>query len=397
MRQLLSQRNFLDFGPAALFVPKLSLGTSGPLQQVHGQRPAQLRRALREQCQRRPGVYGMLDLHGELIYVGKAKNLRARLLTYFRPRSRDGKATRMVNQVQGIVWEIWPDEFAALHRELELIRRWRPRSNVQGKPHSWQHTYVCLGRAPAAYAFLARRPPTSSVLTCFGPILAGRRAREAVRRLNDWFRLRDCPQKQQMIFADEPELFAVERSPGCLRLELGTCLGPCAAACSRLDYTAQVQAARQFLAGADRAPLVLLERQMQQAAAAEQYERASLLRDKFAAFSWLHRQLDQLREAQAMEPMVYSVLGHDGLWRWYLLHCGRAVTAALAPADLDGVAGLLRKWEALRPSSTYGAEHRAGVLLLAAWFRRHPQERARVVALASVQQAAGPQFTSSPR
>jgi excinuclease ABC subunit C len=380
MSQLFSQRNFLDFGPASLQIDR------APMHQVHGHRPAQLRRNLREQCPRQPGVYGMLDLHGELIYVGKAKSLRARLLTYFRPRSRDAKATRVVNQVQGIVWEIWPDEFAALHRELELIRRWRPRCNVQGKPHSWQHTYVCLGRAPAAYAFLARRPRLSGALTCFGPVLAGRRAREAVRRLNDWFRLRDCPQKQEMIFADQAELFAAEHTPGCLRLELGTCLGPCAAACSRPDYAAQVQAARHFLAGADATPLVMLERQMLQAAAAQQYERASLLRDKFAAFSWLHRQLDQLRQAAMMEPMVYSVLGHDGSMRWYLLHGGRAVTAALAPADQDVRAGVLRQWQALRPSTTNGGEHLAGVLLLAAWFRRHPQERARVVALASAQQ-----------
>src|SRR5439155_12043903 len=113
----------------------------------------------------------------------------------------------------------------------ELIRRWRPRFNVQGKPHQWQHTYVCVGRPPAPYVFLAHRP-SAKAMASFGPILSGPRAREAVRRLNDWFQLRDCPQAQTMHFADQANLFAEEFAAGCLRHELGTCLGPCAAACS---------------------------------------------------------------------------------------------------------------------------------------------------------------------
>jgi excinuclease ABC subunit C len=376
MKHLFSKPHFLDFGPSDLHTGHRQL------HHVAGNRSMQLRRRLREQCPRQPGVYGMIDLHGELIYVGKAKNLRTRLLTYFRPRSRDAKATRVISQVQGIIWEPCPDEFAALHRELELIRRWRPRCNVQGKPHSWQHTYVCLGRAPAPYAFLARRPP-ARVLACFGPVPAGRRARAAVRRLNDWFRLRDCPQKQAMIFADQAELFAVEHTPGCLRLELCTCLGPCAAACSCGDYSAQVQATRKFLAGVDTTALLTLEQQMQQAAVEQQYERAGVLRDKLAALSWLHRQLEQLRQAALMETRVYPVLGHDDAWRWYLIHGGRAVAAALAPTDQAGIASILSQWLTLRTSNPSGGAHLAGVLLLAAWFRRYPAERARMQVLGS--------------
>src|SRR5207248_531125 len=75
------------------------------VQQVHAPRPSALRGRIREECPRRPGVYGMVDAHGELIYVGKAKSLRARLLTYFRPRSRDPKAGRIVQRTQAIAWE----------------------------------------------------------------------------------------------------------------------------------------------------------------------------------------------------------------------------------------------------------------------------------------------------
>jgi excinuclease ABC subunit C len=374
--RLFSQPFFLDFGPGRLH--------TGPahLHRLAGQRPAQLRSGIRAECPRQPGVYGMLDVHGELIYVGKAKSLRTRLLTYFRPRSRDAKAGRVINQTHAVVWETSADEFAALHRELELIRRWRPRLNVHGKPYSWQHTYVCLGRAPAPYAFLARRPP-ARLAACFGPISSGRRAREATRRLNDWFRLRDCPQKQTMVFADHTELFAVEHTPGCLRLELGTCLGPCAAACSRVDYMVQIRAAAAFLSGADTTPLLTLERQMQQAAVVQQFERAGVLRDKLAALSWLHQQLERLRQARAMETMVYPLVGHDGVTRWYVIDGGWAVAAALAPTNREEVPSTLRTLLARRPTTASGGEHLAGILLLAAWLRRYPQERDRMLTLAS--------------
>src|SRR5207249_4175336 len=117
-------------------------------------------------------------------------------------------------------------------------------------PHSWEHTYVCLGRSPAPYVYLARRPPATALAT-FGPIRAGLRAGEAVRRLNDWFKLRDCPQSQALHFADQADLFAAKHAAGCMRLELGTCLGPCAGACTRAGYTLQVRAARAFLTGRD--------------------------------------------------------------------------------------------------------------------------------------------------
>jgi excinuclease ABC subunit C len=186
-----------------------------------------------------------------------------------------------------------------------------------------------------------------------------------------------------MVFADQTELFAVAYTPGCLRLELGTCLGPCAAACSRVDYTTQIRAAATFLGGADTTPLLTLERHMQEAAAVQQFERAGVLRDKLAALSWLHQQLDQLRQARAMATMVYPVVGHDGAMRWYVIDGGWAVAAALAPTNREEVPSALRTLLARRPTNANGGEHLAGILLLAAWLRRHPQERDRMLTLAS--------------
>jgi excinuclease ABC subunit C len=367
--------SLFDFGPNRLD-PE-----GAAVQQVFGKRAGCLRRAVREIGPCKPGVYGMLDEHGALIYVGKAKQLRARLLSYFRARSRDPKAGRILRHARSIVWEVSPCEFGALHRELELIRRWRPRFNVQGQPHGRQFIFVCLGRGAAPYAFLTRRPGRTA-LACFGPIPGGLRAAEGVRRVNDCFQLRDCPQAQDMIFADQAHLFPVQAGAGCLRYEIGTCLGPCLAACSQRGYAARVRQARAFLEGADQKPLHALEQQMQTAAAAEQFERAAALRDRFTALHWLSEQLAATRRAQTDGAFVYPVKTHDGSSIWYLIRGGRTLEVLREPG-----CPRTRRLAAKRLQEVYrrgvpGEEslsfaHCAGVLLIAAWFRRHPGERAR--------------------
>jgi excinuclease ABC subunit C len=379
MEGLFPCRAFIDFGPNSLgFGNEPAL-----LESVTASRSATLRARLRERCPRRPGVYGMLTDKQELVYIGKAKSLRARLLSYFRPRSRDPKAGRIIKHISTIVWEHAPSEFAALLRELGLIRRWRPRFNVQGQPGRRQPVYVCLGRPPAPQAFLARFPP-AGVLASFGPVRAGWRVREAVRRVNDWFKLRDCPGPQEMVFADQQELFPIDRAAGCLRYEIGTCLGPCLGVCARPDYMAQVRAAQRFLSGKDHSPLQALEQQMTAAAAALAFERAAAVRDKLDSLRWLSERLGDLRRARDRQSFVYPVQGYDGEDTWYLVRAGRVLAALRAPkdaAELRLCKGVIRKTyqERMVSAETATVDEIDSVLLVAAWFRRHPQEQDRVL------------------
>jgi excinuclease ABC subunit C len=377
MDGLFSCRTFTGFGPNA-FDP----GPASAVQLIHGSRAGQLRAEVRAVCPRRPGVYGMLNAEGELVYVGKAKSLRARLLSYFRTKSRDRKAGHIVQHTRAITWEYAPSEFAALLRELELIRRWRPRLNVQGQPRRGARSYVCVGRQPAPYVFLARRPPVAA-LASYGPVFAGRKAGEAVRRLNDWFGLRNCPQSQAIVFADQGELFPAPRAAGCLRHEIGTCLGPCIGACTRADYGKQVRAVRAFLAGEDGSLLQTLEREMAAASTALAFERAAALRDQLDVLRWLYAQLERVRRAQAELSFVYPI-GTSAQAVWYLVHRGQVVAAMPRPrtatehqtaADrIEEVFGKDERW--MDPPATAVID---GVLLVAAWFRRHPEERRRVV------------------
>jgi excinuclease ABC subunit C len=342
-----------------------------------------LRLKVKEQCPRLPGVYAMVNAVGQLIYVGKAKNLRARLLSYFRPRSRDPKAGRIVHQARMLVWETAPSEFAALLRELELIRRWQPRFNVQGQPLRRRRMYVCIGRRPAPYLHLSARPSPRGV-ACYGPIPASRRAREAVRHLNDLFRLRDCPQSQEMVFADQQELFPIVRAAGCIRYEIGTCLGPCAAACSEKDYAAQVRVARAFLEGRDTRALNKIEDGMAVASERLDFERAAALRDRLENLRWLADRLEFMRRARHKYTFIYPVRGHDETVVWYLIHQSQVRGAVAAPNDNSS-----RKQAAEQIEALYHKNGRArlwpneeidGLLLVAGWFRRHPEERSRAIA-----------------
>jgi excinuclease ABC subunit C len=369
LKGLFSRLAFTGFGPHALS----PFAAAPPLTVVNGRRPGRLRDKVRKNGPRRPGVYGMVDAAGELIYVGKAKCLRTRLLSYFRPNSRDPKAGRILEHTRTIVWEPAPSEFAALLRELELIRRWQPRCNVQGQPRLYRRTYLCVGRPPAPYVFLAARPPATAKFA-FGPVPGGEKARTAARRLNDWFGLRDCPQAQPMVFADQRELFPVLRAPGCLRHEIGQCLAPCAAACSRAEYKAQVRDVLAFLDGSDPSPLTALERQMTEASAALSFERAAALRDKLDVLQWLNSHLQRLRDA-ARQSFVYAVPGHDGPVLWYLIDQGRVQRVAAADqvrAALTAVYGQRR--ERTAPPTVDEIDE---ILLVSAWFRRHTAERER--------------------
>ena len=323
----------------------------------------------------------MIDRRGQIIYVGKAKMLRARLMSYFRVQSRDPKAGRIIRHTASIVWESAPDEFASLVRELELIRRFRPHFNVQGQPNYRRYIYVCLGRAPAPYTY-ATREPTGKELAVYGPFVGAPRARDAARGMNDAFRLRDCPQRQAMHFAEQRDLFALELAPGCLRYDIGTCLGPCAGFCSRTGYFEQLQSVKGFLEGSDRQVLHDLEREMNAASATQEYERAMALRDKLADLRWLTDRIVWLRNARLEHSYIYPLTGAEGRTVWYLIDKGLVRAAVYPPTDRASQKRVERLIDKI-----YTSPHELGtimpkgqvdsVLLVAAWFRKRPDERAR--------------------
>jgi excinuclease ABC subunit C len=324
----------------------------------------------------------MIDDRGRIVYVGKAKNLRSRLLSYFRTNSRDPKAGKIIQHTRTLVWEQTGDELAALLRELELIQSLRPRFNVLGLPGLQSHHYICIGKSPAAYAYVSTNP-TGKEQGIYGPLVKRYKSEEVVRRLNDWFKLRDCPQTVRMAFADQPELFPEYRAAKCMRFELQTCTGPCAGACSRKQYAVGVRGAKAFLDGRDRTMLKEVKELMERAASALEFEKATAMRDRLQAFEWLDARLTLLRQARNKNSFVYPLVGADGCERWYLIHRGQIRAACYAPIGEEAfrsTAELLSSVFVDRPEAVVLAEGVVdSVLLVAAWFRKHAADRAKLI------------------
>lgn len=386
MRSLFATVPFTGFGPNRYSIVAISAEVT---KQVHGDGRAALRRELKKHCPQRPGIYAMLDGQGEIVYIGKAKKLRTRLLNYFRKSCNEKyKARRLLRRTQAIVWEYAPNEFAALLRELELIQRFRPRFNVMGQPFLRRRAYVCIGRAPAPFVYVVREPPGKAV-TWFGPLIARTEIYEAVRHLNDLFQLRDCPKKVEMHFADQRLLLSDEpQTAGCIRYELGTCLGPCAGLCSAGQYRQKVQAARRFLRCDDADSIQRLRQEMEQAALNQEYERAGVLRDKLQSLEWLLGSLGRLRQTREDLSFIYPVPSFDLTQQlWYLIHEGQ-IRLTVMPLEKrqrkKELKGMIEEIFTAPPRVGIPLEVIDHVWLVAAWFRKFPQERARCLPVADV-------------
>lgn len=353
--------------------------------------PKAVVRHVRQHCPALPGVYGMVDAEGRLIYVGKSKCLRDRLASYFSP-SAEAKARRIASQAVRVVWEVAPQEFTALLRELELIRRWCPRFNVRGRPGRVRRGYVAVGRGSAARVFLAARPGQNDRLV-IGPLRPTRALRAAIRTLNDAFQLRDCPDRTAIRFASQPTLFDIAGEPRCARYALGTCLGPCAGLCSQRQYAQRVRQACNFLRGADRGVVDRLEQAMRKAAAEQAFERAAVLRDRWRSLGELAEQLDRLHTARKTYSFVYPLPGYDGGTDWYVVYRGHVVAVIEGPHSTKSAERardvLDRVFRAHRVPDHALAEDPEMIQLVGGWFKAHPEELERVLSPAAAMEEAG--------
>ncbi len=293
----------------------------------------QCRTRLRRLCPTTPGVYYWFDPAGHLVYVGKAKSLRHRLQGYFQSTPHEDKMRRIREISTRLVWEETSHEFLALVREQEAIIDHRPSWNVQGQPKRQRFAFLCVSkhRAPNLYVTFDQTPNAD---TYFGPILGSGRLREVAEALNHHFALRDCTERTPIDFSQQLLLFPLERDALCLRHEIGTCLGPCAAKVSAEDYQASVASAVAFLRGYDRGLLQTMQRDMQQAAVDKRFEKAAALRDRLRLLQWVDRRLEDLRKTRYEYNCVYRLTGVDGQAWWALLVQGSVVAVLKQPKGL---------------------------------------------------------------
>jgi len=335
---------------------------------------------VRSRAENRPGVYRMLTDAGEVVYVGKSKRVRTRLLSYFRCSFPEEKGARILREADRIEWEYTPSEFAALLQELRYIKQLRPRFNVAMKRDGRNFCFLKLTRGPAPKFLVVRGPSQDDASVYYGPFQGAQRVGDAVRELNDALGLRDCANDQSMHFADQPELFSIfPRTPGCIRFEVKKCLGPCVGGCTADEYAARVKLARGFLDGSNDGPIEMLRAEMERASERLEFERAASLRDKLHRLESLKEQFLRLRFAVETLSFVYPVPGHDGSDRVYFIRRGRV----RGEMDLPRTAAEQARVEELidqifspveRETSQIPTHEIDELLLLSSWFRRFPAE-----------------------
>jgi excinuclease ABC subunit C len=325
----------------------------------------------------------MLSPDGEIVYVGKSKRIRSRLLSYFRCAFPEEKGARIVREAARIEWDYTPSEFAALLEELRLIKRFRPRFNVAMKRDARHFAFIKLTRSPAPKLLVVRGAGADDAQIYYGPFHGAQRVGEAVRELNDALGLRDCRLDQPMHFADQPELFQIfPRTPGCIRHEIRKCLGPCVGGCTAQQYDERVGLVRAFLDGADDGPMRALRGEMEAASEEMAFERAAVLRDKLQRLEALREQFVRFRFAVETLSFVYTVPGHEGDDRVYLIRRGRVRGEQAMPRSEQERMRLLGMVEdvfnpADRDTAQVPAHEVDELLLLSSWFRRFPTELAR--------------------
>jgi excinuclease UvrABC nuclease subunit len=343
-----------------------------------------LRARVRTLAEHRPAVYRMVDATGKILYVGKAKRLRARLLTYFRARYPDDKAARILYASHDITWDYTPSEFSAYLGELRQIKQYRPAFNHRGNL-TRRAVFIKVSRGPAPRVS-AGEAVTRDDARCYGPFRSLARTAEAVRTLNDLLGLRDCAPTIPVVFSGQGDLFAPTRQAACMRHEFGFCSGPCAGFVAEREYRSKLETAIAFLEGRTIQPIDRVVNAMQEASTADRFELATRWREKFEHLEWLLAATSRARTAVDLLTFIYRDPGAFGDDRVYLVRQG-VVRATFAdpttPIEREAfravvAAELGRQEPAPGPLPLESVDE---ILLLMAWFRAHPDALRRTTPL----------------
>jgi excinuclease ABC subunit C len=218
----------------------------------------------------RPGVYRMLDAKHKVIYVGKARDLKKRVSSYFTRTHDSVKTAAMMEQVARVEVTVTNTEAEALLLEYNLIKQHKPRFNVilrddKSYPYIYASTDIDFPR------LRFHRGPRKGKGRYFGPYPSTRAVRQTLNELQKLFLIRNCT-----------ESFFRNRTRPCLQYQIRRCTGPCVGLISPEDYSRDVGAAIQFLEGRNRTVIDTFVQRMENASAAQQYEQAARFRDQIA-------------------------------------------------------------------------------------------------------------------
>lgn len=250
-------------------------------------------KAFLAQTPHHPGVYRMQDSQGDVIYVGKAKDLKKRLSSYFRRNVDSRKTQILVSQIAHVEYTLVNSETEALILENNLIKALRPKYNVLLRDDK-SYPYILLSehRHPRL-AF--HRGPQKQKGRYFGPFPSGTAVRASLSLLQKVFAVRQCE-----------DSYYRNRTRPCLQYQLGRCTAPCVGYVSDEAYQKQVKRTRMFLEGQQQVLIEQLVQDMEKASGDLDFEEAARLRDQIAMLRQVQEQQGVSGQRQQLDVFVIA-------------------------------------------------------------------------------------------
>ena len=233
------------------------------------------------------GVYRMLDSEGQVLYVGKAKNLKNRVSNYARLSGHTARITRMINSTSSMMFLTTDTEIEALLLEQNLIKQLKPKFNVLLRDDkSFPDISISMAHPfPQVVKSRGRRLPDNKY---FGPFASARAVNQTLSYLQKIFLLRNCS-----------DSIYDSRTRPCLQYQIKRCSGPCVGKISQDDYKKSINDAEMFLAGKTLEIKKTLAIQMTQASSDLNFEKAAVLRDRIQS-------LTHIQGSQGINPTIVS-------------------------------------------------------------------------------------------
>ena len=241
-----------------------------------------------------PGVYRMLDHESRVLYVGKARNLRARVSNYARPNNHSGRITRMISETSSMMFLTTRTETEALLLEQNLIKQLKPKYNVLLRDDK-SFPNIVVTKTHGYPQIKKHRGAKKEKGSYYGPFASAGAVNRTLNQLQRVFLLRNCTDSD----------FETRTRP-CLQYQIKRCSGPCVGLISTDDYATTVRDAELFLQGKTKGIQETLAAQMLAASADMEFERAAALRDRIKA-------LTQVQSAQGINPQATSEADVIGL------------------------------------------------------------------------------------
>ncbi|MFA5745419.1 MAG: excinuclease ABC subunit UvrC [archaeon] len=245
-----------------------------------------------------PGCYLFKEVTGIIIYVGKAKNLKKRVSSYFLNKDQGAKTSALVSNISTIDFIITNNELEAFILENTLIKKHLPKYNIDLKSGQ-RYAYVQITKDSFPRLAILREKPNGKEENVFGPFVSGQSRTELVRYLNKKFKLRTCKR--------------LPKTP-CTRYHIGYCTGPCIGKITKEEYSNTIENVKKILQGKSSELAISLKKEMSSYSKNQDFEKALTLRDQINAIEYISQKQTMERQLKFDQDIINFIIKDNKIY-----------------------------------------------------------------------------------